>query len=648
MKMFAWINRLGLAARIVALTVTAIVGIVLVNYAVFVRGYRARAVDAMVEKAKAFTAVADETKNHASKLHELGAFSNEQLVQDLKSQVKAGKTVDQTRMFQTIPVVAGWTAAQNAAQRENIEFLISSFEARNKAHEPKPGSFSEKLLRELTEQVAGGKGDVIYGVDPADNKLHVLRAITLGESCLKCHGTAGGAGEGVDLTGHRMEGWRAGYMHGSYHVVMPMGPVDRQVQAFIWNGVLWTAPLVLAAVALFIYLVWTIIGRPIRTLISRTKAIANGDLTQEVPAALQARPDEIGELARAMHGMADSLRRIFRNISGGIRTLAASSTTLSSVSTQMAAGAKQTSHKASSVTSSAEQMSANAVSVAAGVEEATTNLTSVATSTEEMTSTIGEIASNSERARAITADATGQTKRVTASMEELSQAAQAIGKVTETITAISDQTKLLALNATIEAARAGAAGKGFAVVAHEIKELARQTAVATEDIKTKVGGIQSSTVATLDDLGQISKVIGQINEIVHTIASAIEEQSAVTTEIARNVGEAAIGVKDANTRVAQISTVSQSVAKDIGTVDSAASDIASGSQQVLNSAAELAKLSEQLQHMVEWFKVTPESHQVSATRSGGADDAPRHDRPTHGAGAAGRRATTLAVAAPQA
>ena len=198
-------------------------------------------------------------------------------------------------------------------------------------------------------------------------------------------------------------------------------------------------------------------------------------------------------------------------------------------------------------------------------------------------------------------------------MEGLAQAAQAIGKVTETITTISDQTKLLALNATIEAARAGAAGKGFAVVAHEIKELARQTAEATQDIKGRVEAIQTSTRGTLGDLGRISQVIGQVSEIVNTIATAIEEQSSVTREIARNVGEAASGVKDANGRVAQISSVSQSVARDIATVNQAAGDIASGSEQVLTSADELSKLAGELQGLVSKFKVSSEGAPTTRT-----------------------------------
>ena len=345
------------------------------------------------------------------------------------------------------------------------------------------------------------------------------------------------------------------------------------------------------------------ITRPIGLGVKLLESISKGDLTQDVPEALRARKDEAGDLARALATVTTSLRKLLREISGGVNTLASSSTELSAISTQSSNGVKAMSEKASTVAAAAEEMSSNSVSVAAGMEQATTNLATVASATEEMTSTIGEIAANSEKARTITGEATQQAQRVTGLMEELSKAAQAIGNVTETITTISDQTKLLALNATIEAARAGAAGKGFAVVAHEIKELARQTADATEDIKTKVSGIQSSTTGTLGDLARISQVIGQVSEIVNTIATAIEEQSTVTKDIARNVGEAATGVKDANQRVAQISTVSQSVAKDIATVGQAAGEIASGSEQVLTSSTELSRLSEELQRIVGRFKL---------------------------------------------
>ena len=188
-------------------------------------------------------------------------------------------------------------------------------------------------------------------------------------------------------------------------------------------------------------------------------------------------------------------------------------------------------------------------------------------------------------------------------MNHLGQAAQAIGKVTETITEISSQTNLLALNATIEAARAGAAGKGFAVVANEIKELAQQTAAATEDIKTRVAGVQSSTAGGIAEIDKISRVIHDVSDIVASIAAAIEEQATVTKDIARNIGEATTGVRDANLRVAESSHATQDIAKEIAGVDVAARQMADGSEQVRSSATDLSRLAEQLQTTVSRFQV---------------------------------------------
>jgi methyl-accepting chemotaxis protein len=191
----------------------------------------------------------------------------------------------------------------------------------------------------------------------------------------------------------------------------------------------------------------------------------------------------------------------------------------------------------------------------------------------------------------------------TRKVNELGQAARDIGKVTETISAISAQTNLLALNATIEAARAGAAGKGFSVVANEIKELALQTAAATEDIKTRIEGIQSSTSMTVTDIEKISQVIQEVNEIVATIAAAIEEQSVVTRDIASNVAQAAQGVQEVNQHVSQTSQVANSVAQEIVGVNQASGEISSSSSQVLISSEELSQLAEQLRSLTAQFKI---------------------------------------------
>ena len=314
--------------------------------------------------------------------------------------------------------------------------------------------------------------------------------------------------------------------------------------------------------------------------------------------------DKSGKIIGAMDVITDqtTLVQVIDETTQMVDTLALASTELSGVAVVMTSSSGETSSKAHSVASAAEEMSVNTASVAAGMEQATSSLNTVATATEQMTSTISEIAGSSEKARSITSQATKQADKVTTMMQELGQAANEIGKVTETITSISAQTNLLALNATIEAARAGAAGKGFAVVANEIKELAQQTATATEDIRAKITSIQSSTSGTIDDIEKIAQVIRDVSDIVSMIAGAIEEQSVMTKDIAGNISQASIGVQEANERVAQTAMVSQSIAQEIASVNIAASDMSSSSAQVQSSADELSRIAEQLKIVLRQFK----------------------------------------------
>jgi methyl-accepting chemotaxis protein len=188
-------------------------------------------------------------------------------------------------------------------------------------------------------------------------------------------------------------------------------------------------------------------------------------------------------------------------------------------------------------------------------------------------------------------------------MQQFGQAAQQIGQVTETITAISSQTNLLALNATIEAARAGEAGKGFAVVANEIKELAKQTAAATEDIKSRITGVQQSAGGAITDIDKITGVIEEVGTLVATIAEAIAEQAALTQEVVGNIAEASTGVHDANEQVAQTATVSGEIAREIAGINMAVNEIRRGEEQVQGNAAQLAQLAEELKTLVSHFKV---------------------------------------------
>jgi methyl-accepting chemotaxis protein len=351
-----------------------------------------------------------------------------------------------------------------------------------------------------------------------------------------------------------------------------------------------------------VVLVLTVRGitRPLTDVIAHVGYVSQGDLSRKLPASYFTRRDEIGTLAVAIHEMSQQLREMIGGISGCVGVLSSAASLLQSNSTQMAGESRNASDKAHSVAAAAEQMSSNIASVAAGMEQATTNL---AGATGQMTATIGEIASISEKARGITGDATLQSDRINAQIQQLSESALAIGKVTETINEISSQTNLLALNATIEAARAGSAGKGFAVVASEIKALAQQTAAATEDIKSRIAGVQGSAAASITGITGVAQVIKEVSDIVGSIAAAIEEQSAVTRDIARNVAQASLGMKEATERVAESSHVSKEIARDIVTVDHAASGMSDGSSHVRSSADEVSRISGELMLTVERFTV---------------------------------------------
>jgi methyl-accepting chemotaxis protein len=342
------------------------------------------------------------------------------------------------------------------------------------------------------------------------------------------------------------------------------------------------------------------IAKPLNQLAAKSLQVAEGDYTI---AFTHPAKDAIGHLSDALNTMVGRTKEMLGEINTATQSLATASTQLSSISSQMTEGSAQTASMANTVSNSAEEVSGNMNSVSAAMEQASMNMTTVATAAEEMSATIHEIAQNSERAKNTTASAVSKAQAASGRVDELGTAAKEISAVTATITAISSQTNLLALNATIEAARAGEAGRGFAVVANEIKELAQQTAKATEDIRERITGIQSVTTQTVGDISDITGVIAEMNEIVGTIAAAVEEQSVTTRDIAENVGQASMGITEINSNVATSSSMTQSISSDIEKVRSASDEMTASSQTVQQSAMELSELAERLRDQVSRFKI---------------------------------------------
>jgi methyl-accepting chemotaxis protein len=344
------------------------------------------------------------------------------------------------------------------------------------------------------------------------------------------------------------------------------------------------------------------ITRPILRASDMLKDIAQGegDLTRRLDVKSR---DEVGEMAKWFNVFIENIHNIIREVAGNAEQVKESATGLKSISEQVSQGAAQTSSKTNTVAAASEEMSTNMNGVAAAMEQASSNIGRVASAAEEMTATIGEIASNTAKASGITSEAVDQAGNTSSQVAELGSAAKEIGNVIETITDISEQVNLLALNATIEAARAGDAGKGFAVVANEIKDLAAQTAAATGEIKTRIEGIQNSTDGTVTQIGHITRVVNEVNEIVTIITTAIEEQRVTTKEIAANVAQAAQGINEVNDNVGQSSGVSSEISRDISEVTLAAEEISESSNQISTSAESLSTLANQLNRMVGRFRI---------------------------------------------
>jgi methyl-accepting chemotaxis protein len=338
------------------------------------------------------------------------------------------------------------------------------------------------------------------------------------------------------------------------------------------NLALVALPLVLIFAWVLASLIARQIVRPLLRVQDVAQGLAEGDLSRSTGVIST---DEVGATAQALDRAVTDLRGLVGGVSDSAHRLGDSSHSLTGISDQLAAGAEEGSAQAGTVSTAAEQVSRNIETVAAG--------------SEEMSASIREIAASAAEAAKVSLGAVDLARGTTETVAKLGESSTEIGHVIKVITAIAEQTNLLALNATIEAARAGEAGKGFAVVASEVKDLAQETAKATEDIARRVEQIQRDTGGAVGAIGEITTVISTINDYATSIAAAVEEQSATTGEMSRNVTEAAAGAHQITDNVNGVAAVAQTT-----------TECASDAQR---SARDLSSMADDLQRLVNRFRV---------------------------------------------
>jgi methyl-accepting chemotaxis protein len=346
------------------------------------------------------------------------------------------------------------------------------------------------------------------------------------------------------------------------------------------------------------YCIKSILG-PLKVASDIVAQAAAGNLTVRIGDA--AGDGEIGALCGSIDGLLNGTHQAMSGVMQESFKLAASATNLAANAQMLTQGAENLANDATQAAGSAESVSTNMTTMAASAEEMTINLQSIAASATQLTKSIQAINDNAETASAAADNAAALAADSNGKVSHLGNAADEIGKVIEVIQDIAEQTNLLALNATIEAARAGEAGKGFAVVATEVKELAKQTGDATEDIRQRIEAIQASTGESVEAIGRISDVIAEISSVAKTIATAVEQQNGATQEIARNVGESATAAESVSGGVAQSAGASEEISRNIANVDKNTRESVDSLQIIQSASQDVAQMAEALNGQVSNF-----------------------------------------------
>ncbi|MGB9713138.1 MAG: methyl-accepting chemotaxis protein [Dissulfurimicrobium hydrothermale] len=573
---------LSLSKKInLAVIILLMIGSFLLTYLIGARGHD-QLKENVIREAKAIVIQAEAMRSMIAKLNSQGAFKTYvyDIKRGLESQDPAYKKAALQKLLETVPVVSTISMLKKNAKEAGYLLRVPKINPRNPNNTPDP---TEK---EVLERLSTGKDTdiAVFGryknpnTGKEEDVLRFFRPIVLTKDCEMCHGDPRlsreywGNDEGKDPTGTVMEGWKAGEVHGAFELIFFLDSALAQLR----NNQLVVACVTFLGlfmiIAIVSFIIKRVLTRPLNDIILQAERISNGDISHEIYIKSN---DEIGVLAAAFKKMQEGLYRLIKGVKSEAEEVSASAKKLLSVSAVMADQSIKSSMRAKDTSSISETASDNIKTIASAVND-------FSIASQEIATNVVQAASISNQAKEKMDVSGEQVLKLGANITE-------IGKAVRLISEIAGQTNLLALNATIEAARAGEAGKGFAVVANEVKELAKQTARAAEEITSMIKTIQDESANTVEAISEVKSIIDKLNDIDNTIASAVEEQTATVSEITNNISGAADGISQVSALAGEVSGLAEDTSRDA----------ASTKEQ----ARQLSELASRLQEIIGTFKL---------------------------------------------
>jgi len=585
-----FLRGVNFGTKIIIVIVVSFIISYLINFFFFKQQIEKNEMDNIIAKSRAVTLQAENTRQFIANLRaQRKAFDDERLLRDLREKLQGVKTQEEiiqkartTDYYFTIPIVASWSVAKVDANKVGYQFRVPRVNARNKANEAEP------IEKVMLEKMSREKLEEYWIIDKEKNVLRYMRPITLTQECMMCHGTEKDypAGKGLDPLGIKMEGWSAGEQRGAFEILADLNPM----QAAIRTTVIRTLALGTVIIAIIIVLIYSLVKnlaiKPVGNIKNALQKIANGDLTTRLETK---NTDDIGQTIVQMNNMTESFNVMIKQVIASSKRVIETVEVLRSRANQTTSGAREQSMQASQIATAAEEMSQTITDIARNASVASE------TSAEAM-DTANKGKDVADGAVTTVNGVYTSTVELASMVDKLNNRVGEIGDIVTVIKDIADQTNLLALNAAIEAARAGEQGRGFAVVADEVRKLAERTIKATAEISEKISAVQVESEQTTKSMEEASLQVNKATNYIRELGEALNQ-----------IVESVLRVRDQITQIAtavdEQSAASEEVARNIEKTSAIAKNMENMAQEVMNEVTNLTKVSNDLKTTVSSFRI---------------------------------------------